>query len=149
MKYLFTLVLCCSLVAGFSQIEDPVKWDYTAVKKSDNVYELKITATVAKPWHIYSQSTDKGGPVPTSFVFKKNPLVTVDGKLKENGKLETVHDKNFGVDVKYYSDKVAFVQTVKLKGKAKTSIAGTVEYMVCNDEKCLPPTKKSFDVKLQ
>lgn len=149
MKYLFTLVLCFSFVAGFSQIEDPVKWNYAAVKKGDNAYELVITAVVPKPWHIYSQATAKGGPVPTSFVFKKNPLITADGKLKENGKMETIHDKNFGVDVKYYSDKVEFVQTVKLKGKVKTNIAGTVEYMVCNDEKCLPPTKKSFDVKLQ
>jgi len=149
MKYLFTLMLSVIAYAGFSQVEDPVQWNYTAVKKGENVYQLVITATISKPWHIYSQTTPAGGPVPTSVTYKTNPLVTVEGKAKENGKLETVHDKSFGIDVKYFSNKVEFVQTVKVKGKVKTNLAGIVEYMVCNDEKCLPPTKKSFDVKLQ
>ena len=51
--------------------------------------------------------------------------------------------------VSSYSEKVQFVQTVTVKGKVKTNIAGTIEYMVCNDVKCLPPTKKLFDLKLQ
>jgi hypothetical protein len=50
--------------------------------------------------------------------------------------------------VKYYSDKVEFTQTIIVKGKAKTNVSGTVEYMVCNDERCLPPNVKSFDIKL-
>jgi hypothetical protein len=48
-----------------------------------------------------------------------------------------------------YSDKVQWVQTVKVKGGIKTNISGTIEYMVCDDSHCLPPTKKSFDLKLQ
>ena len=35
---------------------------------------------------------------------------------------------------------VDFVQTVKLKGNIKTSVAGSVEFMVCNDSRCLPPS---------
>jgi thiol:disulfide interchange protein DsbD len=139
-------------VATFSaqaQMKDPVSWKYEAVKKSGNVYEITITATIEKPWHIYSQNTGKGGPVPTSFAFSKNPLVTLEGKTKENGKLEKIFDKNFNTNVLYYSGTVTFVQTAKVKSTAKTSVSGKVEYMVCDDTQCLPPTKKSFDIKLQ
>lgn len=141
-----------SFVLGFNvfaQAQDPVIWSYTAKKKSANTYEVVLSARLDDAWHIYSVNTPKGGPVATKINFKKNPLVTVEGTVKENGKLETMKDKVFSVDVKYYSDRVDFVQVVKVKGNVKTNIAGTIEYMVCDDEQCLPPTKKNFDIKLQ
>ena len=87
--------------------------------------------------------------MPTKIIYKTNPLVVVDGTAKENGALKQIHDNFFGVDVKYFSDKVDFVQIITLKANAKTNIAGTIEYMVCNDEECLPPKKVPFDLKLQ
>ena len=111
---------------------------------------IVITADLQHPWHIYSQNTGKGGPVPTTISFKANPLITVTkGKAKEIGKLEKMFDKNFKTNVLSFSEKVQFVQTVKVKGGIKTNLSGTVYYMVCNDSKCLPPVKKSFDLKLQ
>lgn len=136
--------------AAIAQKAEPVQWNFTAVKKADKTYEITMSAIVAKPWHIYSQTTPKGGPVPTKITYKTNPLIVVkDGVAKENGSLKQIHDKFFGVDVKYFNDKVDFVQTVTLKANAKTNIAGTVEYMICNDEECLPPKKVPFDLKLQ
>jgi DsbC/DsbD-like thiol-disulfide interchange protein len=73
----------------------------------------------------------------------------VDGKVKELGKLEQRHEELFGVDVKQYSDKVEFVQVIKLKGKVKTSVAGSVEFMVCNDSQCLPPSTKKFSLEIK
>lgn len=145
--WLLALLLVVS-AASFAQIKDPVQWTFTAKKKTGNTYDVVISAVFAKPWHLYSQSTPDGGPIPTKITFKKNPLATVAGKPKEVGTLKVDHDENFGVDVKYYSEKVEFVQTVTLKGKVKTNIAGEVEYMVCDDSQCLPPTTKSFDIKL-
>jgi len=136
-------------ISSFAQIKTPVSWTYSATKKADKVYEITITASLPTPWHIYSQTTPKGGPVPTTINFKANPLLSLEGNTKEAGALKTEHDENFGVDVKYYADKVEFVQTVRLKNNIKTSVSGTVEYMVCNDSKCLPPVKQPFDIKLQ
>ena len=147
-KIIVGLIVTISALHVFAQPKDPVSWKYESKKKSDGVYELIITATVQQPWHIYSQFTGKG-PVPTKFTFKPNPLVTIDGKAKELGKLEKVFDPNFKSEVLYFSNGVQFVQTVKLKAKVKTSISGNVEYMVCNDEQCLPPTKRPFEIKLQ
>jgi hypothetical protein len=148
MKYLIALFSFC-LAAFAVKAQDPVSWSTSAVKKAAGLYEVTITATVEKPWHIYSQKTPPGGGNPTRFTFKKNPLLTLDGSVKEVGTLKTEHDEVLKVDVKYYAGKVDFVQLVKVKGAAKTNLSATVDYMVCNDERCLPPTKKTFDIKLQ
>jgi DsbC/DsbD-like thiol-disulfide interchange protein len=143
------LILLLAPAGIMAQVKNPVKWAYSAKKLSGGKYELHMTATVEKGWHIYSQNTPEGGPIPTAFTFTKNPLVTVEGKVKEVGKLETHFEKLFDVDVKQYSDKVDFVQTVTVKGNVKTNMAGKVEYMLCNDKECLPPKKVDFSIPLQ
>ena len=150
-KYFFLLIAfaATSILANAQSTESLVKWSFAAKKKDAKTYEVVATAALPKTWHIYSQSTPKGGPVATKITFKINPLVIIDGATKETGALKTMHDNVFDVDVKYFNDKVDFVQPVKLKAAATTSVSGTVEYMICNDEKCLPPTKQAFDVKLQ
>ena len=147
--YFFVFLFMMAFVCANAQSESLVKWTFTAKKKDAKTYEVVASAMLPKTWHIYSQSTPKGGPVATKITYKANPLLVVEGAAKESGALKTTHDPVFDVDVKYYNDKVDFVQTVKLKTPATTSINGTVEYMICNDEKCLPPTKQPFDIKLQ
>lgn len=148
-RIVLTFLVAFMSMMAFSQMKSPVSWNYEAKKKTANTYEVILTATVEKGWHIYSQNTGKGGPVPTTISFKANPLVTKTGTIKEQGKLEKNFDKLFNTNVLYYADKVVFVQTVKVKGNIKTSVSGTVEYMVCDDSQCLPPVKKTFDLKLQ
>ena len=129
-------------------VESPVRWSATSKKIGDKTYEIHLTANIASPWHIYSQTTPDGGPVPTSITFTKNPLVIKDGTTKEVGKLQQHNEPLFGVDVKQFSNKVDFVQVVKLKANVKTSVDVTVEFMTCNDKECLPPTTKNFTVAL-
>ena len=134
-------------MSAIAQIKDPVKWKATS-KKVGNSYQVILTATLPKPWHIYSQFTGRGGPLPTELKFTKNPLLTFDGGVKEVGKLKEEYDTNFDTKVKYFGDKVDFVQMVKVKGNLKTNVNVTIEYMTCDDSQCLPPTKKTFNVSL-
>jgi hypothetical protein len=134
---------------GFAQVKNPVKWNFTSKKIDAATFEVHLTAILDAGWHMYSQTTPDGGPVPTSIEFTKNPLLIVQNTAKEVGKLEQRHEELFGVDVKQYSNKVDFVQTVKLKGKAKTALNGSVEFMTCNDRECLPPSKIAFSIPLQ
>ena len=120
----------------FAQIQNPVSWSATSKKIADKTYEIHLTANIDNGWHTYSQTTPDGGPVPTSITFTKNPLLTLDGKTKEVGKLEKHYEPLFGVDVKQFSEKVDFVQTIKLKAPVKTSVNVAVEFMVCNDKQC-------------
>ena len=131
-----------------SQEPPPVKWSFTARKVNVKTYEIHITATITAGWHIYSQTTPDGGPVKTHIEFARNPLVTLQGDTREIGRLDQHFEELFGVDVKQFSDKVDFVQTVTLKAAVKTTLAGTVGFMTCNDHECLPPSKWQFSVPL-
>ena len=146
-KIIFFAICVLFAFSGMAQLKDPVKWSATSRKKAGG-YEVVITAVLPKPWHIYSQSTGEGGPVATNFKFTKNPLLTFEGGVKEVGNLKENYDKLFETKVKYYGDKVDFVQAVKVRGNVKTNVNVTVEYMTCDDSQCLPPTKKSFNVSL-
>lgn len=148
-KIIYTLLFTIVTGVVSAQIKDPISWTFEAKKKTADTYEVVLSANIQGKWHIYSQKTGKGGPIPTKVNFKTNPLLNITGAVKEVGKVEKVYDEIFQTDVLYLSNKVQYVQTVKLKGKAKTNITGTIEYMVCDDSQCLPPAKKSFDIKLQ
>ncbi len=147
MKKIF-LLLTATLITAVTFGQNPVNLSYEAKKKSAGVYDIIITANVDNNWHIYSQNTGKGGPIPTKVSFKANPLVSLTGAVKELGKVEKHYDENFKTNVLYFSNQVQFVQTIKVKGNIKTNIAGTIEFMVCDDSKCLPPAKKTFDLQL-
>jgi thiol:disulfide interchange protein DsbD len=108
-----------------------------------------MTATIQSGWHVYSQTQpDNAIAIPTTFELSKNPLLTFDGKIKEVGKLEKFEDKQLDIAANQYSNKVVFVQRIKLKANAKTNITGSVEFQTCNDEKCLPPKQTPFNIPI-
>lgn len=133
--------------ALFAQVENPVKWTYASKKVGDKTYELQITATLQKGWHIYAQDAGEG-PEATSFSFTANPLFKLEDKVKEKGKLLKEYDPNFKSVLKFYGDKVVFVQKIKMKTVVPTVAKGTVTFMVCNDKKCLPPKDVPFSIKV-
>lgn len=147
-KSLILGLLLLTATAASAQL-NPISWTFSAKKISDNTYEVQMKASIQTNWHLYSQTQpDDAVAMPTTFVLSPNPLFTLEGKIKEIGKMEKYTDKILKVSANQYSNTVTFTQVVKLKGKAKTSITGTVEYQTCDDQKCLPPKKVSFKVAL-
>ena len=133
----------------FAQV-NPVSWNFVAKKTGEKTYEVEMKATIAPGWHLYSQTQPADAiAIPTEFVLNPNPLYTLKGKIRELGKMEKYTDKTLGSTAHQYSHTVSFVQTLELKAKVKTVLSGTVEYQVCDDEKCLPPKKIPFTVALK
>ena len=129
--------------------QNPVTWTFTSKKLADNSYEIHMTATIEKGWHLYSQIQPEDAVAdPTTFTITNNPLIELSGKIKEVGKMQKFHDKELEISANQYSEKVDFVQIIKLKGKVKTSFNGTVEFQTCDDKKCLPPKTINFKVAL-
>ena len=148
MKYLtITGLLIFLRLSVFAQIEQPVKWAYAAKKISDKEAVIFIRATIDKGWHIYAQNIKDGGPVKTSFTFSPAESYQLIGKTNEPTPV-THFEKSFGMDVSYFENSVIFQQKIKLK-KAQTVVKGTLEYMTCNDRKCLPPNDVDFSVSIK
>ena len=131
------------LVGGFqssAQILEPVKWSTSVEKISDTEYKLISKATIEDGWHLYSQSVPKDGPIATSFTYDdaNGAFNIVGNTIEEEG--HTISDPIFNMEIKFFENNARFEQTVEVLGD-KTSLEAFVEFMVCNDEKCLPPTE--------
>ena len=149
MRKLLVVALLFFTSVSFAQQLSPVSWAFSSKKVSDNVYEVQLIATIQSGWHLYSQQQpDDAIAQPTSFNFSKNPLVNLEGNVKEIGKLEKYKDKKLDISANQYSEKVTFVQKVKLKGKVKTKVSGKLEFQTCDDKKCLPPKTVNFSIAL-
>ncbi len=150
MKKLFVLILVItSAIKGNAQL-NPISWTFTAKKTGDKMYELQMKATIEEKWHLYSQVQPEDAIVnPTAFSFNPNPLFTMDGKVKEEGKMEKYFDKSLGISANQYSNKVTFTQKIKLKGNVKTKVTGSVEFQTCDDKKCLPPKTIPFTIAIK
>lgn len=147
-NFLVPVLLLVAANTAIAQSSKQVQWSYTAKKISDKVYEVHMTATINGDYHLYAQDAGGEGPVATTFTFSKNPLTTFDGKVKEQGRQIKKFETAWKHDVKYFESKVDFVQVVKLKANVKTSLAGKVEFMVCNDKQCLPPSEVEINVNI-
>jgi len=145
----FFLFSVLSFAVLFTKAQSPVSWAFTAKKLAEKKYEIHLTATVQTGWHLYSQVQPEDAVVnPTDIKFNANPLLVLEGKITETGKVEKFHDEKLGISANQYAGSVDFVQVVKLKAKAKTNLAGIVEFQTCDDKKCLPPKKVNFSIAL-
>jgi hypothetical protein len=144
---LFAIALMTASMA-MAQSSKQVSWTWSAKKIADRTYEVHMTATIGGDFHLYAQDAGGDGPIPTAFTFTKSPLLTLDGNVKEKGQLVKKFESAWNHDVKYYEKTVDFVQVVKLKSNIKTSLAGKVEFMVCNDHECLPPADVDIKVNI-
>jgi len=130
-----------------SQIYDPVTWDFSYEKKSENSYELVFNAEIEKGSHIYALEIPEGGPIATSFTINSPTGFILDGKPYEVSKPEEVFDEAFGFKIKSFSDKAEFRQKITSQSSSFT-VKGLVNYMSCNNTTCSPPKDVEFSIKI-
>ncbi len=142
---LFTLLLLALATSTNAQIKTPVKWTFESTKTNGNKATLKFTATIDKPWHIYSTQQGDGGPIKTSITITKNTGIKLIGKITEP-KPHKEYDKNFAMNVLSFERKVTFTQEVEIIAKNKQTITGEIEFMACDTMQCLPPDVVKFSI---
>jgi hypothetical protein len=130
-----------------AQLSEPVNWSFAATKLSNTEYQVTLTANIEDGWYVYSQETPTKGPVPTKINFDQNPNIILDGKPQEIGQKKEGFDQNFGTNVIKLEGKTQFVQKVKVVGNTP-SVKGSLVFMTCNGQMCMPPTNVKFDVPL-
>ena len=134
-------------MGAHAQIESPVKWSYAAKRVSSTEAVVFLRATIQDGWHIYSQNVKDGGPIKTSFTFAPSKEYSLVGQTSEPTPL-TKYESAFSMNVSYFEKSVTFQQKIKLKSPNVSVIKGKLEYMTCNDHKCLPPEDVDFSVDL-
>jgi len=148
MKKLLIAFAATLLSAGsYAQIESHVKWAEGVKKVSATEAVVLVKATIDEGWHIYSVNQKDGGPVKTTITISPSKEFSLVGKTTEPTPV-TKFEKSFGINVSYFENSVVFQQKVKLKAK-QTTVKGKIEFMTCNDQKCLPPEDIDFTVAIK
>ena len=140
MKKVTLFIALLTIWLGQAQILEPVKWSTSVEKVSDTEYQLISKATIESGWHLYSQNVPEDGPIPTSFVYDESngAFKFIDNTSEEKG--QTIDDPVFQMKIKFFEKSAIFVQKIEVLGE-ETTVNGIVEFMVCDDSRCLPPTE--------
>ncbi len=145
MKKIATVVICLLIyqLQTLAQIHDPVKWQTSVERISDTEYKLISRATIDPGWHLYAQDVPEDGPLPTTFTYddENGAFKIIGNTTEEEG--HTVADPVFEMDIKYFENTAVFEQQIEVLGD-KNKLTAFVEFMVCDDSKCLPPTEETL-----
>ncbi|WP_437919271.1 protein-disulfide reductase DsbD domain-containing protein [Sphingobacterium sp. LRF_L2] len=149
MKKLSLLIIAvlCTVGGAIAQIYNPVKWSVASKKLNSKEAVVFVKATIDEGWHIYGLNVPDGGPIATTFQFTPSKDFTLNGKVAAPTP-QSKYEKDFKMDVPFYSKEVTFQQKVKLS-KNQTTVKGVVEFMACDKNRCLPPDEYAFNVTIK
>lgn len=147
-KYFFILSLIVfGLSFSWAQISEPVEWETSIEKVSSTEYNLVSKAKIEEGWHLFSQEKATNGPMPATFTFEDTSDYKVLGTVTSTETV-AIYDSIFKMNIESFERSVVFKQLVSIKNFQIENIEGQVEFMVSNNQRCLPPTVKKLIFKL-
>jgi thiol:disulfide interchange protein len=130
-KLVLILVAIFALTTSSAQMLEPVKWTSKIEKKSETNYILHFDATIEKEWHMYSQFTPDGGPLPMEFDFKNQKgNFKLIGKAVES-KTKTAYNDVFEVNETFFELKAHIQQEISLTNTSLKTVEVVLDYQVC------------------
>jgi thiol:disulfide interchange protein DsbD len=150
------LLLALTAAAGAVRAQvpdaDPVTWTVSAdpaPAEPGDVVLLNLSATIEGDWRMYAMDSPVGKPLDVRFdetaAFERTAPVSQPEPNQG-------FDPTLGRDYTYFTEAVSLSGVFRVTEAATDGaapIAGTIRYMVCNDELCLPPTRHPFEVPVQ
>ncbi|MHB9056145.1 MAG: protein-disulfide reductase DsbD family protein [Paludibacteraceae bacterium] len=145
-KLLFLAVLIILGGNVSSQIYDPVSWSIEKKITGKTTADIIVKATIDKGWHLYGLNIPPDGPIPTKISIETLENAKKEGTIQAKSKLIESFDPNFNMKLNWYVNEAVFIQ--KVSGSDLNSLYAKVliNYMVCNDVNCLPPTDTELEV---
>ncbi len=124
--------------------QNHVKWTFKYISKSSTVI---ATGEIEPGWHLYSQKTDENaGPIATKMVLEPSKNYKIIGAAIEGTIPHEIFDKNFESTVYLFESHYAAEQQINLKKPG--TLKGEMQYMICDDTKCLPPISVPFTLEI-
>jgi thiol:disulfide interchange protein DsbD len=147
--FLLTIVLVLIIsYTAVAQIVQPVKWSFDLGKLKSDEVELIIKASINEGWHVYSIDLPPNGPIPTSFHFEESDKYELIDDIFSSEPIEK-YDNAFEMMLKYHDGEAIFKQKIKIKTNEPFIIKGELEFMACDDSRCLPPEYVEFAFDIQ
>lgn len=108
--------------------------------------QIILTASIVKPWHIYSLTQPEGGPVRTTAKILSGSVKAVGNSVQPAPHKE--QDPAFNMVSESFVGTVAFgiPVTIDKNAKGKQTIKLQVRFMTCNASSCIPPSKEEVEI---
>jgi thiol:disulfide interchange protein len=136
----------------FAQPLNPVRWSASAV--TDRVppgasASVRLVADIDPGWHLYSFTTPRGGPIPTSVRVLPEELGATARVFQPAATRK--FDPNFNLDTETFENRAEFLVEVQLPAEAPPGpldLSLQVRNQSCDDKQCLPPKRTSLPIAL-
>lgn len=118
-----------------------VAWD-------EEHHEIQLVGKIDTTWHLYSPKTDPNlGPIPLVVTFQKSKDFKRKGDLIFLTEPTAHQDENFGGMVYIWEGQLELRQAIKVK--RATAVNLTLNYMICDETKCIPPIDVPITIRIK
>lgn len=150
-KFTLFILLISTSIIGHSQIgaDNTAKWKVSIKQTSQNKYVITGEVSIKQGWHVYSSNLPEDTAVPTSFILNDKSGIKLIGGVNESPAPEVHYDESFKANLKWHNNKALFTQKIEITQPGAKTVSGYWEFMVCNDETCLPPDQVDFEFKVE
>ena len=139
---------CICMLSVTAQVLNPAHWSFNAQNLSGDEVELTLTVKLDDGWHIYSQHSSTGGPIPLQVTFDESKDYSRVGAVREPKPHEAM-DEMFGVVVRSFDGTVKFRQKIRRTTGKSFSVKGSLYYQLCNETSCIAPDDVPFEIKVK
>lgn len=137
-----------TILASAAWAGGPISWVFASEPAKGDTVQVSLTATCEAGWHIYALTLPSDdGPLPTVVNVDPGHGYHLAGPAIEQ-EPEEKDDPNFGMVVRYHGGTATFTQPTARDTQEAYTLHGSVEYMACNDQTCLPPRKVEFTLDI-
>ncbi len=143
-----TIIMFAVTAAAQTSDESPLRWQVTVKMLTANEGVATFKAILQKGWHLYGLEMPANGPKATTIDVDASRGIEWVTPLEAARKPLTVHDAMFDVDLQWWDADIALRRRFRVTDKANATVAGTISYMGCNDQTCLPPATQKFSKKV-
>ena len=135
----------------FSQVLVPVKWSFKVEQPKPGEATLFLIATIDHGWHVYSRNNPlpPNGPIGTTFTFTKSKDYQLVGDVTEPKPIEEKDSQFDNQTLRYFQHKAVFKQKIKIPGKEDFQVKGSLEFMCCDNSRCIPPDQVEFSFNVK
>ncbi len=137
-----------ALTAAMTLSAQNVKWSSSVEHVAGNDYRILLEADIPSGYHMYDLGPYELGPNATIIKFNPTAGVEFVGGVEQLSKPHIEYDDIFEINIGWFEGKAKFAQKVKLTAE-KATVNTYLEWMICNDDSCMPLTDIEMNIELK
>lgn len=142
----FGVFFVCLVSSG--QVQDHARWNFSVERVDKGSLQVVARVSLDSGWHIYATDMKEGGPQKTELTIFPAKSFHVTEASRDSGSLIEKFDTSFQITLRYYPGTASFKKLLAVADTSGFVLKGSILYMLCTDESCLPPTETNFSIKV-